>query len=92
MFFEGACQLIEKFPSFRFRVVDLYLRHHNSLPRMDASALDDCGGGALNDSYDSVTLAGAFGDGPGTVTEELPEDSAPNDPDDKEGRADDCRI
>ncbi|RYP41211.1 hypothetical protein DL769_011623 [Monosporascus sp. CRB-8-3] len=56
---------------------------------MDASAHDDCGGGALDDSNDGVALAVAAGDGPGTVTEELPEGSAPNDPDDKEGRADD---
>ncbi|RYP24858.1 hypothetical protein DL767_008550 [Monosporascus sp. MG133] len=56
---------------------------------MDASALGDCGGGALDDSYDGVTLAGAVGDGPGTVTEEPPEGTAPNDPDQKDGRADD---
>ncbi|RYP76284.1 hypothetical protein DL770_007245 [Monosporascus sp. CRB-9-2] len=56
---------------------------------MDVSALDDHGGGAFDDSYDGVTLAGAVGDGPGTVTEELPEGSAPNDPDQKDERADD---
>ncbi|RYP52155.1 hypothetical protein DL768_002597 [Monosporascus sp. mg162] len=56
---------------------------------MDASVLENRGGDAPDDSYDGLTLAAAVVDGPGTVTEELPEGGAPNDPDQKEGRADD---